>query len=168
MTSRPSDGILGMVRVSPDSVSQSHLHHPRTISPDSIPNRPVRETGISPRTPWITVRSTGCSNPYGTDGSYSCSGTTRIRCDAGTWKPTEYNSPTCGYQPPMNCSNPTGIHGGYGCVGTDHSKCLDGTWYTVEYNSPNAEADSPTRHRDVQSRGCLWGCHLPGNNEGPM
>ena len=117
--------------------SVSHTYNtPGQYLPLAYPIDRCGKQGYLRDLPWITVRSTDCSNPYGTNGSYSCSGTTRIRCDAGTWKPIEYNSPQCGYQPPRNCSNPTGIHGGYGCVGTNRSKCLDGTWYTVEYNSP--------------------------------
>ena len=124
--------------------SVSHTYTtPGQYLPIACPIDRCGKQGYLHELPWITVRSTDCSNPHGTNGSYSCSGTTRIRCDAGTWIPIEYNSPTCGYQPPRNCSNPTGIHGGYGCVGTNYSKCLDGTWYTVEYNSPQCRGGQP-------------------------
>ena len=82
---------------------------------------------------------TNCHNPEGTNGSYACHGTTRIRCDSGTWVTVENNSPQCGYvpppPPPQNCSNPYGTPGSYACQGTTRVQCNNGVWTPVEYNS---------------------------------
>ena len=84
----------------------------------------------------IVVSQPVCSNPYGTEGSYNCQGTTRVKCQSGTWVPVEQNSTQCGYVPPaQNCSNPYGTPGAYNCQGTTRVQCNNGAWTPIEYNS---------------------------------
>ena len=94
------------------------------------------ERGRSTYAGYISVLDTNCYNPSGADGSYTCSGTTRLRCDAGTWVVYERDSPQCGYVPPVqNCQNPYGAPGSYNCQGTTRVQCNNGVWTPIEYNS---------------------------------
>lgn len=102
----------------------------------------------------ITVYDTRCYDPDGNDGDFSCSGTTRIRCNSGTWEVYERNSTHCGYvspgpgepEPPVtrDCTNPPGEHGELACDGRNLIQCSDGTWILKEQNSPQCpDSGSP-------------------------
>ena len=117
------------------------------------------DKGLSTYAGYINVTDLNCHNPEGTNGSYICSGTTRLRCNNGAWVTVEQNSPQCGGTPPppppQNCSNPYGTPGSYACQGTTRVRCDNGSWTPVEYNSSQCGSTPPPVR-----------CANPGGDEG--
>ena len=101
----------------------------------------------------VEERSTDCSNPYGRQGDYHCKGTTtKYQCNNGAWTPVEYNSTWCYLlhrptaQIPMESRVDIPVRARPGC------SVLMGHGARSSIILPNAEADSPTRHRDARTQ----------------